>query len=149
MFLQNNKEMTAQYWQCVDEHFMVETVEELCSNLLHGAQEVLALSGSLVERIVDFLDIKIGAMYRVLVSASPGAEKIEAKRVFVAEIFCDFYQKMDRLLGELLRSEGIHRGDAAQMFLAAAVGISQMSDGDETAYRSRLGLIVETLVAGL
>jgi hypothetical protein len=149
MFLQNNKEMTAQYWQCVDERFMVETVEEICANLLQGAQEVLALSGSLVERIVDFLDIKIGAMYRVLVNASPGAEKIEAKRVFVAEIFCDFYQQMDRLLGELLRSEGIHRGDAAQMFLAAAVGISQMSDGDETAYRSRLGLIVETLVAGL
>jgi hypothetical protein len=149
MFLQNNKEMTALYWQCVDERFMAETVEDTCANLLHGANEVLSISGSLVERIVDFLDIKIGAMYRVLVDTAPNPGKAEAKRVFVAEIFCDFYERMDRLLGELLRSEGIHRGDAAQMFLAAAVGISQMSDGDEGTYRARLTLIVETLVAGL
>jgi hypothetical protein len=150
MFLQNNKEMTALYWQCVDERFMAETVEDTCANLLHGANEVLSLSGSLVERIVDFLDIKIGAMYRVLVNTSPNpGMAAEAKRVFVAEIFCDFYEQMDSLLADLLRSEGIHRKDAAQMFLAAAVGISQMSDGDEQVYRTRLALIVETLVAGL
>ncbi|HEY4318878.1 MAG TPA: hypothetical protein VGN04_14860 [Herbaspirillum sp.] len=141
--------MTALYWQCVDERFVAETVEDTCANLLHRANEILSRPGSLMERIVDFLDIKIGAMYRVLVDASPDACKKEAKRLFVAEIFCDFYRKMDALLGEMLRAEGIHRDDAAQMFLAAAVGISQMSEGDEAVYRTRLSRIVETLTAGL
>jgi hypothetical protein len=149
MFLQNNKEMTALYWQCVDERFVAETVEDTCANLLHQANEILSRQGSLVERIVDFLDIKIGAMYRVLVDASPDADKKATKRLFVAEIFCEFYRKMDGLLGDMLRAEGIHRDDAAQMFLAAAVGISQMSEGDEAVYRTRLSLIVETLTAGL
>ncbi|RXZ36793.1 hypothetical protein D9O50_10020 [Oxalobacteraceae bacterium CAVE-383] len=149
MFLQNNKEMTALYWQCVDERFVAETVEDTCANLLHGAGEVMSRSGSLVERIVDFLDIKIGAMYRVLVDACPELAVKNPKRFFVAEIFCGFYRQMDLLLADMLRAEGIHRDDAAQMFLAAAVGISQMSEGDEGVYRARLSLIVETLIAGL
>lgn len=153
MFLQNNKEMTALYWQCVDERFVAETVEDTCANLLHRANEVSARAGSLVERVVDFLDIKIGAMYRVLVDASPHAEAErdpnQGKRRFVAEIFCDFYRKMDVLLGEMLRAEGILRADAAQMFLAAAIGISQMSEGDEAVYRGRLMQIVDTLISGL
>ena len=153
MFLQNNKEMTALYWQCVDERFVAETVEDTCANLLHRANEVATSAGSLVERMVDFLDIKIGAMYRVLVDASPNADKKQgprqSKRRFVAEIFCEFYRKMDALLGEMLRAEGIARVDAPQMFLAAAIGISQMSEGDEAVYRTRLMLIVETLISGL
>jgi hypothetical protein len=149
MFLQNNKEMTALYWQCVDERFVAETVEDTCANLLHRANDILLRQGSLVERIVDLLDIKIGAMYRVLVDTSPDGGKRETKQLFVAEIFCEFYRKMDGLLGDMLRAEGIHRSDAAQMFLATAVGISQMSEGDETVYRARLSLIVETLTAGL
>src|SRR6266849_4433660 len=96
--------------------------ERLCEEVLRNAEEAIASSSSLTGRIVGFLDAYIGSMHRLTAQSPHIAELTESKEALAAAIYGVFNRKMKDLLRKVLKDGGIERGDAVDMFFAAALG---------------------------
>jgi AcrR family transcriptional regulator len=123
--------------------------ERLCAEVLRNAEETIASSSSITLRIVGCLDAYIGSMHRLTAQSPHVAELTESKETLAAPIFATLNRKMRDVLRKVLRDGGIERGDAVDMFFAAALGTLRTGDSDEKPYRSRLTALTDILVAGL
>jgi AcrR family transcriptional regulator len=123
--------------------------ERLCGEVLRSAEEAIASSSSITPRIVGCLDAYIGSLHRLTAQSPHVAELTESKQALAGEIFGAFNRKMRDLLRKVLRDGGIERGDAVDMFFAAAVGTLETGDSAAKPYRARLTALTDVLVAGL
>jgi AcrR family transcriptional regulator len=123
--------------------------EQLCAEVLRNAEEAIASSSSSASRIVGCLDAYIGSMHRLIAQSPHVAELTESKEALAAAIYGAFNRKMRDLLRKVLRDSGIERGDAVDMFFAAAIGTLKTGDSAAKPYRARLTALTEVLVAGL
>jgi AcrR family transcriptional regulator len=123
--------------------------ERLCAEALRNAEEAIASSSSLTDRTVGFLDAYIGSMHRLTAQSPHIAELTESKETLAAPIFATYNRKMRDLLRKVLRDGGIERGDAVDMFFAAAIGTLKTGDSAAKPYRARLTTLTDILVAGL
>jgi AcrR family transcriptional regulator len=123
--------------------------ERLCAEVLSKAEEAIASSSSITPRIVGCLDACIGSIHRLTAQSPHIAELTESKEALAATIYGAFNRKMRDLLRKVLRDGGIERGDAVDMFLAAAVGTLKTGDSAAKPYRARLTAVTDILVAGL
>jgi AcrR family transcriptional regulator len=123
--------------------------EQLCAEVLRNAEEAIASSSSSTSRIVGCLDAYIGSMHRLTAQSPHIAELTESKEALAAAIYGAFNRKMRDLLRKVLRESGIERGDAVDMFFAAAIGTLKTGDSAAKPYRARLTALTEILVAGL
>jgi len=123
--------------------------EQLCAEVLRNAEEAIASSSSSTSRIVGCLDASIGSMHRLTAQSPHIAELTESKEALAAAIYGAFNRRMRDLLRKLLRDSGIERGDAVDMFFAAAIGTLKTGDSAAKPYRARLTALTEILVAGL
>jgi AcrR family transcriptional regulator len=123
--------------------------EQLCAEVLRNAEEAIASSSSSTSRIVGCLDAYIGSMHRLTAQSPHIAELTESKEALAAAIYGAFNRKMRDLLRKMLRDSGIERGDAVDMFFAAAIGTLKTGDSAAKPYRARLTALTEILVAGL
>jgi hypothetical protein len=88
-------------------------------------------------------------MHRLTAQSPHVAELTETKEALAAMIYTDFNFQMKGLIRAALNKEGIARKDAADMFLAGALGALRTGDIAEKPYRARLAALVGTLVLGL
>jgi AcrR family transcriptional regulator len=123
--------------------------ERLCAEMLSNAEEAIASSASITSRIVACLDAYIGSMHRLTAQSPHIAELTESKEAVAAAIYGTFNRKMKDLLRKVLKDGGIERGDAVEMFFAAAVGTLQKGDSAAKPYRARLTALTDVLLAGL
>jgi AcrR family transcriptional regulator len=123
--------------------------EQLCAEVLRNAEAAIASSSSSTSRIVGCLDAYIGSMHRLTAQSPHIAELTESKEALAAAIYGAFSRKMRDLLRKVLRDSGIERGDAVDMFFAAAIGTLKTGDSAAKPYRARLTALTEILVAGL
>ena len=123
--------------------------EQLCAEVLRNAEEAIASSSSNASRIVGCLDAYIGSMHRLTAQSPHIVELTESKEALAAAIYGAFNRKMRDLLRKVLRDSGIERGDAVDMFFAAAIGTLKTGDSAAKPYRARLTALTEVLVAGL
>jgi AcrR family transcriptional regulator len=123
--------------------------ERLCAETLRNAEEAIASSSSITPQIVGCLDAYIGAMHRLTARSPHIAELTESKEALAGAIFGAFNRKMRDLLRKVLRDGGIERGDAVDMFFAAAVGTLKTGDSAAKPYRAKLTALTDILVAGL
>jgi AcrR family transcriptional regulator len=123
--------------------------EQLCAEVLRNAEGEIASSSSSTSRIVGCLDAYIGSMHRLTAQSPHIAELTESKEALAAAIYGAFNRKMRDLLRKVLRDSGIERGDAVDMFFAAAIGTLKTGDSAAKPYRARLTALTEILVAGL
>jgi AcrR family transcriptional regulator len=123
--------------------------EQLCAEVLRNAEEAIASPSSSTSRIVGCLDAYIGSMHRLTAQSPHIAELTESKEALAAAIYGAFNRKMRDLLRKMLRDSGIERGDAVDMFFAAAIGTLKTGDSAAKPYRARLTALTEILVAGL
>ena len=123
--------------------------ERLCAEVLSNAEEAIASSSSITPRIVGCLDAYIGSMHRLTAQSPHIAELTESKEALAATIYGAFNRKMRDLLRKVLQDGGIERGDAVNMFFAAAVGTLKTGDSAAKPYRARLTAVTDILVAGL
>src|ERR1700693_4036533 len=91
----------------------------------------------------------IGSMHRLTAQPPHIEELTESKEALAAAIYGAFNRKMGDLLRKVLRDSGIERGDAVDMFFAAAIGTLKTGDSAAKPYRARLTALTEVLVAGL
>jgi AcrR family transcriptional regulator len=123
--------------------------ERLCAEMLRNAEEAIASPSSITPRIVGCLDAWIGTMHRLTAQSPHIAELTESKEALAAAIYGAFNRKMRDLLRKVLRDGGIERGDAVDMFFAAAVGTLETGHSAAKPYRARLTAFTDILVAGL
>jgi AcrR family transcriptional regulator len=123
--------------------------ELMCKDILDRAEAAITTSAPLSERVVNFLDVVVGANSRLLAHSPHAAELIDSKQAFAAPVFADFHARVEDLLARSLRDEGVGNNEAPQMFIAAAHGVWRTGDIGEAAYRQRLSTLVQTLLAGL
>jgi AcrR family transcriptional regulator len=123
--------------------------ERLCAEMIRNAEGAIASSSSLTPRIVGCLDAYVGSMHRLTAQSPHIAELTESKEALAAAIYGAFSRKMRDLLRKVLRDGGIDRGDAVEMFFAAAVGTLETGDSAAKPYRTRLTALTDVLVAGL
>jgi AcrR family transcriptional regulator len=123
--------------------------ERLCAEMLRNAEEAIASSSSITPRIVGCLDAYIGSMHRLTAQSPHIRELTESKEALAAPIFGAFNRKMRDLLRKVLRDGGIERGDAVDMFFAAALGTLKTGASAAKPYRARLTALTDILVAGL
>jgi AcrR family transcriptional regulator len=123
--------------------------DRLCAETLAEAQEIIAKSKPVIDRIVAFLDCYIGKTHR-LVARSPHVAELAASKEAIATTA---YDRLDRrmmsLLEGLLDEAGIGEARATDMFLAAAIGTLRTGDVAEKPYRARLTAMTKILIAGL
>lgn len=124
-------------------------VEKVCADILADGRRALGERGTLVQRLVAFLDAWKGKPSRLMASSPHTAEIIESTATVAVAITAGFYAQMRAMLAEALRDAGIVHDDAVSMLYAAAVGTLETGDIGEDPYRTRLASIVETLTAGL
>jgi AcrR family transcriptional regulator len=123
--------------------------ERLCAEVLRNAEEAIASSSSITPRVVGCLDAYIGSMHRLTAQSPHIAELTESKEALAAAIYAAFDRKIRDLLRKVLRDGGIERGDAVEMFFAAAVGTLKTGESAAKPYRARLKALTDILVAGL
>jgi len=124
-------------------------VEKVCADILIDGRRALGERGTLVQRLVAFLDAWKGKPSRLMASSPHTAEIIESTATVPVAITASFYEQMRAMLRDALRDVGIVHDDAVTMLYAAAVGTLETGDIGEEPYRARLASIVETLTAGL
>ncbi len=124
-------------------------VEKVCADILTDGRRALGERGTLVQRLVAFLDAWKGKPSRLMASSPHIAEIIESTATVPVAITASFYEQMRAMLRDALRDVGIVHDDAVTMLYAAAVGTLETGDIGEAPYRARLTSIVETLTAGL
>ena len=112
--------------------------ERLCAKMFSNAEEAITSSTSITPRIVGCLDAYIGSI----------AELTKSKEAVAAGIYGTFNRKFRDLLRKVLREGGIERGDAVEMFFAAAIGTLETGDTAAKPYRARLTALTEVLVSG-
>lgn len=118
----------------------------MCDEVLASAREVASSRASLAERLVGVLDAKIGSIHRLLAGSPHSAELIQSKDVLAVSAFADFDREFRGVLRDVLGEDG---DNTVELFLAAAYGALHTGDISEKPYRSRLKVLVETLLAGL
>jgi len=123
--------------------------ERLCEEMLRNAEDAIASSSAITSRIAGCLDAYIGAMHRLTAQSPHIAELTESKEAVAAAIYATFNRKMRDLLRKVLKEGGIERGDAAEMFFAAALGTLKTGDTAAKPYRARLTTLTDVLVSGL
>jgi AcrR family transcriptional regulator len=123
--------------------------ERLCAEVLRNAEEAIASSSSITPRVVGCLDAYIGSMHRLTAQSPHIAELTESKEALAAAIYGALDRKIRDLLRKVLRDGGIERGDAVEMFFAAAVGTLKTGESAAKPYRARLTALTDILVAGL
>ena len=124
-------------------------IEKACADITADARNALNEPGTLVHRIVAFLDAWKGKPSRLMASSPHTAEIIESGATVAASITAAFYSEMRMMLSETLREGGIVNDDAVSMLYAAAVGTLETGEMSEEAYRARLAPMVRTLIAGM
>jgi AcrR family transcriptional regulator len=120
----------------------------LCAEMFSNAEEAITSSTSMTPRIVGCLDAYIGSMHRLTAQSPHIAELTESKEAVAAGIYGTFNRKIRDLLRKVLREGGIERGDAVEMFFAAAIGTLETGDTAAKPYRTRLTALTEVLVSG-
>ncbi len=123
--------------------------ERLCAETLAEARRTVAESRPATERIVAVLDCYIGKAHRLVARSPHIAELTASKAANSAEAYAALDRDMNALLDGLLAEAGVARAGARDMFLAAALGTARGEEITEAAYLTRLGAMVEVLVAGL
>jgi AcrR family transcriptional regulator len=123
--------------------------ERLCAEVLKNAEEAIASSSSITSQVVGCLDACIGSMHRLTAQSPHIVELTESKEALAAAIYVTFNRKMRDLLRKVLKDGGIERGDAVEMFFAAAIGTLKTGDTAAKPYRARLTALTEVLVSGL
>jgi len=124
-------------------------VEKVCADILTDGRRALGERGTLVQRLVAFLDAWKGKPSRLMASSPHTAEIIESTAIVAVAITASFFEQMRAMLRDALRDVGIVHDDAVTMLYAAAVGTLETGDIGEEPYRARLGSIVEILTTGL
>jgi hypothetical protein len=103
----------------------------------------------LPDRLVGILDAEIGVLHRLVEHSPHVRELTETKQATASATFATLDRDMKQLITTVLSEENIVRQDAAEMFIAAAVGTTQSGDSSAELYRSRLRAIVDVLLVGL
>ncbi len=124
-------------------------VEKVCADILTDGRRALGERGTLVQRLVAFLDAWKGKPSRLMASSPHTAEIIESTAIVAVAITASFFEQMRAMLRDALRDVGIVHDDAVTMLYAAAVGTLETGDIGEEPYRARLASIVEILTTGL
>ncbi len=121
----------------------------LCTKLLDEVHRAVTASASLTERLVGLLDAYVGVLHRLVAESPHMAELTEGKQSIASASFETFGLETKAILQRILNEAGIRRDDAAEMFLAAAVGTLRIGDTSEKEYRARLTKLVNILIVGL
>jgi AcrR family transcriptional regulator len=131
------------------EALFTAVAERFCGQTLMRCHEALGSAGTLSERVLRYLDARVGAPHRMVCESPHIAELKDARMAAAAEVCDEFDRRLDTLFSQAMQSEGIQSKAAGEMFLAAAVGTLELGASDEKAYHSRLKVLVDTLLAGL
>jgi AcrR family transcriptional regulator len=123
--------------------------DRLCAEVLRNAEAAIASSASITDQLVGCLDAYIGSTHRLVAQSPHITELTESKEALAAATFGALQRKMKDLLRTVLRSRGIERSDAAEMFFAAAIGTLKTGESAARPYRARLIAMTEILLAGL
>jgi AcrR family transcriptional regulator len=131
------------------EMLFAEVAKNICADILAEAHRAAAMPAPLADRLVGILDAEVGVLHRLVEHSPHVRELTETKQAMASATFATLDQDMKQLITTVLSEENIAREDAAEMFLAAAVGTTQRGDSSAELYRSRLRAIVDVLLVGL
>ena len=131
------------------EMLFAEVAKKICAEILAEANKAAAMPAPLAERLVGILDAEIGVLHRLVEHSPHVRELTETKEALASATFATLDRDMKQLITTVLCEENIARQDAAEMFIAAAVGTTQSGDSSAELYRSRLRAIVDVLLIGL
>ncbi len=131
------------------EMLFAEVARNICADILAEANKAAEMPAPLAERLVGILDAEIGVLHRLVEHSPHVRELTESKEAMASATFATLDRDMKQLITTVLGEEHIARQDAAEMFIAAAVGTTQSGDSSAELYRSRLRAIVDVLLIGL
>ncbi len=131
------------------EMLFAEVAKNICADILTEARRAAALPAPLADRLVGILDAEIGVMHRLVEQSPHVRELTETKEAIASATFATLDRDIKGLINTVISEENISRQDAAEMFIAAAVGTTQSGDSSAELYRSRLRAIVDVLLIGL
>ena len=131
------------------EMLFAEVAKNICADILTEARRAAALPAPLADRLVGILDAEIGVMHRLVEQSPHVRELTETKEAIASATFATLDRDIKGLINTVISEENISRQDAAEMFIAAAVGTTQSGDSSAELYRSRLRAIVDVLLVGL
>jgi len=131
------------------EMLFAEVARNICADILTEANKAAEMPAPLAERLVGILDAEIGVLHRLVEHSPHVRELTETKEAMASATFATLDRDMKQLITTVLGEENIARQDAAEMFIAAAVGTTQSGDSSAELYRSRLRAIVDVLLIGL
>jgi len=131
------------------EMLFAEVARNICADILAEANKAAEMPAPLAERLVGILDAEIGVLHRLVEHSPHVRELTESKEAMASATFATLDRDMKQLITTVLGEENIARQDAAEMFIAAAVGTTQSGDSSAELYRSRLRAIVDVLLIGL
>ncbi len=131
------------------EMLFAEVARNICADILTEANKAAEMPAPLAERLVGILDAEIGVLHRLVEHSPHVRELTESKEAMASATFATLDRDMKQLITTVLGEENIARQDAAEMFIAAAVGTTQSGDSSAELYRSRLRAIVDVLLIGL
>ncbi len=131
------------------EMLFAEVARNICADILTEANKAAEMPAPLAERLVGILDAEIGVLHRLVEHSPHVRELTETKEALASATFATLDRDMKQLITTVLGEENIARQDAAEMFIAAAVGTTQSGDSSAELYRSRLRAIVDVLLIGL
>lgn len=131
------------------EMLFAEVAKKICADILADAHRAAAMPAPLGERLVGILDAEIGVLHRLAEHSPHVRELTETKEATASATFATLDQDIKQLITTVISEENIARQDAAEMFVAAAVGTTQSGDSSAELYRSRLRAIVDVLLIGL
>ena len=124
-------------------------LETFFADILANGRRALAQRGTLVERVVAYLEACKGAPMRMLRASPHMAELMESKMTAAPAIYAAFDADMRAELARALRADGIVRDDGADMLCAAAIGSVWTGEPTEAGYRARLEPMVRLLIDGM
>jgi AcrR family transcriptional regulator len=131
------------------EMLFAEVAKNICADILAEARLAAAMPAPLGKRLVGILDAEIGVLHRLIEHSPHVRELTETKQAMASATFATLDRDIKQLITTVLSEENIARQDAAEMFLAAAVGTTQSGDSSAELYRSRLQAIIDVLLVGL
>ena len=131
------------------EMLFAEVAKNICADILAEARRAASMPVPLAERLVGILDAEIGVLHRLVEHSPHVRELTETKEAIASAAFATLDRDIKQLITTVLSEENIARQDAAEMFIAAAVGTTQSGDTSAELYRSRLRAIVDILLVGL
>ncbi|SIO58850.1 transcriptional regulator, TetR family [Singulisphaera sp. GP187] len=131
------------------EALLSAVAERFCEETLTEASAALVEPRPPTEQLVGFLDAYVGKFSRHISQTPEAAQVLRSHKSILTEVGKSFDARLLTLLQSALKTLGIEREDAADMFLAAAWGAFKTGDPAPEPYRARLAAMIDILIVGL